>query len=99
VELLSRQFQAALSLAQQAVERDPGASGIKTRLAHGLLFTGQYPQAAQLYLANPAEQLPIFGGKTFAEVVLEDFKQFRAIGIIRPDMAKIEKRLRAGKPP
>ena len=99
VELLSRQFQAALSLAQQAVERDPGASWIKTRLAHGLLFTGQYPQAAKLYLANPAEKLPIFGGKTFAAVVLEDFKQFRDQGITHPDMAKIAKLLREGKPP
>lgn|GEM_PF-4634421 len=56
-------------------------------------------QAAKLYLANPAEKLPIFGGKTFAEFVLEDFKQFRAKGITHPDMAKIEKLLREGKPP
>ena len=98
VELLSRQFQAALGLAQQAVERDPGASWINTRLAHSLLFTGQYEQAAKLYLANPAEKLPIFGGKTFAEVVLEDFKQFRAKGITHPDMAKIEKLLRDAVP-
>jgi hypothetical protein len=79
--------------------QDPGASWIKTRLAHSLLFTSQYPQAAQLYLANPAEKLPNFGGKTFAEVVLADFQQFRAKGITHPDMAKIEKLLREGKQP
>ena len=98
VELLNRHPQQALLLAQQALERDPGASWIKTRLAHALLFTGQYPQAAKFYLANPAEKLPVFGGKTVAAVVLEDFQQFRAKGITHPDMAKIEKLLRTGKP-
>ena len=55
--------------------------------------------AAKRYLANPAEQLPFFGGNTFAKTVLEDFKQFRVKGITHPDMAKIEKLLREGKPP
>lgn len=98
LELLDKHPREARAWASRAFELDPSQTWIETNLAHALLFDGQYAKALNLYIKNRAVKLSNQNNKTFAEAVLDDFKQFRAKGIHHADMAKIEKVLRAAAP-
>ena len=93
-ELFAHHPKEAIAAATRALELDPSQTWIKTNLAHGLLFDGQYAKALAIYTENKDVKLPNQGNQTFAAIVLDDFRQFRAKGITHPDMDKIEKRLR-----
>jgi len=67
---------------------------IKTNLAHAYLFNNQFGKARAIYLEN--KDAKVRDGRTFTQVVLDDFKEFQEAGITHPDMEKI-KALLTGK--
>ncbi len=96
LELSWRRPKEAIAAAEAGLKADPAEGWIKVNLAHGYLFDGQYEKAKELYLANRAVKLN--DEQTFADAVLDDFRQFREKGLSHPDMEKIEKLLREGAP-
>ena len=91
-DLLDRKPQEAIAAVLEGLRIDPAQEWMKTNLAHGYLFDGQYEKARDLYLANRTNKLN--DKQTFAEAVLDDFRRFREKGLNHPDMEKIEKLLR-----
>lgn len=91
-ELMARQPRAAIASASRGLDADPQQLWIRINLAHGYLFDHHTAQALAIYTENKDRKLP--EGKTFAEVVLADFKIFRARGLQHRDMARIEQILR-----
>jgi len=91
-ELFSRHPQEAIAAANRGLGADPNQVAIRTNLAHGYLFDNQYEKALAIYTENKDAKLA--DGRTFAEAVLADFKEFRTKGISHPDMEKIENLLR-----
>uniref|UniRef100_UPI0035B3057B hypothetical protein n=1 Tax=Thauera aminoaromatica TaxID=164330 RepID=UPI0035B3057B len=91
-ELIARQPREAIASASRGLEADPQQLWIRINLAHGYLFDNHTAQALAIYTENKDRKLP--EGKTFAEVVLADFKVFRAKGLQHRDMARIERLLR-----
>jgi WD40 repeat protein len=84
-ELLNRDFTGALASANRAVNVRPNETWLKVRLAHALLFNGQFERAQALYteIKNGKD------GAKQAEKVLADFYEPRRHGITHPDMEKI----------
>ena len=89
VELLNRNFKAAISTANYAQGLDHERIEIPARLAHGLLFDGQNEAAWAIYKEYKDAKLD--NGQTFANIVLDDFKKLRNNGIINSEMAQIER--------
>lgn len=89
-ELFTNHPRATIAASIRALRIDPSQTWIKINLAHGYLFSGQYAKALAIYQGNKDVILPELKNETFAEVVLDNFKKFRAQGIAHPDMAKIE---------
>lgn len=77
----------ALQIAREALALDSGQLWIRTNEAHGLLFTGRFDEAAEIYIKYANIKL---GEKTFGQEVLNDFSLLRKSGIDHPDMARIE---------
>ena len=96
-EILSHHPKEAIAASIRALELDPSEIWNNTNLAFAYLLDNQYAKAKAIYMEYKDEKLNI--NKTFAQVVLGDFKHFRDQGITHPDMAKIEKLLREGKQP
>lgn len=88
-QLFNRKPRKTVAAALKALELDPNnATMINTVLAAGCLFDGQFDKAKAICLENiPA---PIYGNRSFSEVVLDDFKQLEETGITHPDMEKIK---------
>jgi len=76
-----------LQLAREALELDPSQSWIRTNQAHGLLFSGRYDEAVEVYTKYSQEK---HGDKTLGHEMLEDFNLLRQAGIEGPDMLRIE---------
>lgn len=93
--LFTRQPEEAIQAAARGIERDPNQHWIKTNLAHGYLFTNQFEKAKVIYIQN--KELDLGDGKTFAKVVLDDFRKFGERGLRHPRMVEIE-RLVSAKP-
>jgi tetratricopeptide (TPR) repeat protein len=64
---------------------------LNTNLAHGYLILNQYEKAKAIYLNNKDKK--VSDGRSFKQAVLDDFKEFRKLGINHPDMKRIEKLL------
>jgi len=89
-QLLNRQPREAIVTCLKALKLSPGdAVMIKTNLAHGYLFDNQFDKAKTIYLENKDAKVGD-DGRTFSQVVLDDFKEFQDAGINHPDMEKIK---------
>jgi tetratricopeptide (TPR) repeat protein len=64
---------------------------LNTNLAHAYLFLGQYEKAKAIYLGNKDKKFS--DGRIFKQAVLDDFKEFRKVGIDHADMKSVEKLL------
>ena len=96
VRLLANRPAEARRAALQGLVLDDTQEWIRLNLAHTDLFEGRFDQAKAYYLKDkdePRQQGQ--HGKTHGQIVLEDFADFRAAGIDRPEMAAIEDLLRA----
>jgi tetratricopeptide (TPR) repeat protein len=65
------------------------ALAINANLAHAYLFDNEFEKAKAIYAENKNRKLPE-GDRTFAQSVLDDFKQFEQAGLTHPDLEKIK---------
>jgi tetratricopeptide (TPR) repeat protein len=96
-DLRAKQPQKAIAAATEGLGLQPGHPLMNALLAHGYLFSGQFDTANALYLMN--ENAPVSGKLKFKGLVLSDFQRFRAMGLDRPEMRKIEAEFAAKKSP
>ncbi|PPK73931.1 hypothetical protein B0F87_11342 [Methylobacter tundripaludum] len=93
IELLDGRPKEAITAAEHGRKIDPGQILIQINLMLGYLFYDQYDKALEICQDYETATLPEMGGKTFAEVVLMDFKIFRNKRPAHLDMAKIEQHM------
>ena len=86
--LLAGRTQEALDTALKAIKLDPNLDFAKVNLAHAYLLNGDFDKAAQIHRSNATVTLS--NGKTWKDVVDNDFKILREKNINHPDMIKIE---------
>jgi hypothetical protein len=80
---------------ERAMTLAPAALWIKTNYAHSLLFLGRTDEAIAAYGAHKGE---IFDGKIkWEDAIRKDFADFRARGLAREEMTRVEEALAAGK--
>ncbi|EGV28128.1 hypothetical protein ThidrDRAFT_4029, partial [Thiorhodococcus drewsii AZ1] len=94
--LLDRQFQAAITAAEEALTLNPGLLWVVTNQAHGYLLTEQFDRAQAIYQNHATEM--VREGQTFAQVVLDDFDALREQGIDHPMMEDIADLFRQSVP-
>jgi tetratricopeptide (TPR) repeat protein/energy-coupling factor transporter ATP-binding protein EcfA2 len=75
LDLFMGDFEQAVSDAEQGLKLDSGQLWILTNKAHGLLFSGKFDKAMQIYQNNLRKRLN--EKQTFGEAVQDDFKEFR----------------------
>jgi tetratricopeptide (TPR) repeat protein len=99
-ELMARQPNQAIQASLSGLKITDDANDravLNTNLAHGYLFARQLDMAWSIYRAN--KDTRIGPNKTYADVVVEDFKEFRVMGIVSEDLEselqKIETYMRA----
>jgi len=93
-ELFNRKFSNAIAANEKGLKLNISESKnlmLTTDLAHGYLFSGQYQKAKPLYLDNKDKK--IMDGRSFKQIVLNDFKKFRKHGLDHPDIKRIESAL------
>jgi tetratricopeptide (TPR) repeat protein len=86
--LFARDFEAALAAARRAADLAPDLLFVRTNLAHALMFLNRSDEAKDIYLEFRGAPL---NGKTWEQVVLEDFTELRKAGLANPLMDVIEK--------
>ena len=89
VELLCRDPASAVSVSERGLAADRAFLVLNTNIAHGYLFENRFEDARNLYLKY--KDVRVNNGRTFAEIVLDDFKEFEKRGLRHPDIAKIAK--------
>jgi tetratricopeptide (TPR) repeat protein len=87
-QVINKRGQDALNAAQEALGLDPTLLFLQTNRAHALLLLGRFNDAKAVYLDNKDKKFP--NGKSFADVVRDDFATMRKFGIDTPDMKRIE---------
>ena len=88
-QLFNRKPSESIAASLKALELSPDkAVMINGNLAHGYLFDNKFEKAKGIYLENKDAKL--HDGRAFAQVVLDDFKEFQEAGITHPDMEKIK---------
>jgi tetratricopeptide (TPR) repeat protein len=92
--LFDRQYQEAITAAEEALALDPSRVVWATNQAHGYLLSGQFEKARAIYRAHAQDKVD--DQQTFAAAVLDDFAQLRKRGIDHPDMKRIEAMLKGG---
>ena len=95
--LFAREFPRALSAAERAHSLAPDALWIEINRAHALMFFGRAAEARALYLSHRDEPVPNNADKPWQRVIVEDFAEFRKVGLVNPQMAEIEAALAAGR--
>ena len=82
--LLAGKTKEAAEAAQKGLEYDADQVWIKTNLAHSLLISGQTEEAMKIYTAERKTVLEQADGRTFEQMVLDDFKELEGAGIQSP---------------
>lgn len=89
--LFERQFEKAISSAQESMHLNPELKIVLTNLAHAYLLSGREEAARRLYREN---QPLSFADKSWAYWILKDFEELKSRGISHPAMAEIEVEMR-----
>jgi len=89
--LVVGEFTKALTIADRAHALFPDDLRIESNRAHALMFLGREEDATALYLAHKGK--PDSDGKLWERVIVEDFAEFRKVGLTHPMMVYIEKEL------
>jgi tetratricopeptide (TPR) repeat protein len=89
------QPEGAIEAARKGLEVEPSLSWTYIYAAHGLLFSGQYAEAEEIY--RTCIDAVLDDGNRADQLVLDHFKELRQNGIAHPDMERIEKLLASGQ--
>jgi tetratricopeptide (TPR) repeat protein len=89
--IVSKKVADALTVADQAIAIAPEVVVLYAKRAHALMFLGRTDEARAIYLQHLGEK-NIADGKSWEDVILGDFAQFRKGGFVRPLMDEITKR-------
>ena len=84
--LLVRRFDDAREAAERATALAPGDLRIEVSLVHALMFAGDSERATALYLANRGLRI---GDESWEDVISDQHRRLRGIGIWHPQMASI----------
>jgi hypothetical protein len=85
--LFMREFAQSLAASERAIQLDPGNLVPQTNRAHALMFLERPMEAIAIYLGHRGDKL---NGKTWEQVISEDFAQLRKAGLTHPLMTQIE---------
>jgi hypothetical protein len=85
----ARDFARALDAADQAISLAPAKTWLHSNRAHALMFLGRVEEARVLYLNYRGEK-DVVDGKSWETAILEDFAEWRKIGLTSPLMDEIE---------
>jgi TPR repeat protein len=91
--LFAREFTKALAVSDRAHALLPDDLAIETNRAHALMFVERGEECKALYLAHKGKPISGPDGKLWERVVVEDFAEFRKVGLTHPMMADVEKEL------
>jgi hypothetical protein len=94
--LFVREFSKSLDASESAIKLTPNDLVPQGNRAHALMLLGRTAEAKAIYLAHKGEPL---NGKTWEEVVADDFALLRKAGITHPLMAEIETTFKPSPPP
>ena len=83
-----------LAAVREGEKREPDMLIYQVNEAHSYLFLGDMAKAKSIYLANRSRSDPT-EGRTFPQIVLNDFRLMRAAGVTTPGMDEIETLMRA----
>lgn len=84
--IFERQFEKAISSAQEAQRLNPQLKAYMMNAAHAYLFLGREAEARTLYRDN---QHLSWGGKSWPFMIVEDFAELKSRGISHPAMEAI----------
>jgi hypothetical protein len=90
IGLFARKFSKSLDAAERATRLSPNDLDPVAKKAHALMFLGRDAEAKAVYLAHTGE---LVQGKTWQNIISEDFTKLREAGITHPMMAEVEKEL------
>jgi hypothetical protein len=93
--VVARAFALALEAVEQAISLAPDIIWFYTNRAHALMFLDRTDEARALYLQYRGQK-NVEGQKSWEVVILEDFAEFRKVGLARPLMDEIEKQFAEG---
>ena len=93
-QLLARDFQGALATASRAAQAGVVDLPLERNHAHALLFLGRIAEAKAIYLKHLGEQSEQ-SGKTWEQVVLEDFDELEKNGLTSPEIPQLRELLAA----
>jgi predicted Zn-dependent protease len=96
--LFARQYATALDAAERSTKLKPDDLVPETNRAHALMLLGRITEAKTIYLAHKGEPL---NGKTWEQIIADDFARLRKAGITHPFMDEVEAALkpRVATPP
>lgn len=89
--IFAKKFGVALESSAESIEKNSDVTKKLTSLtnrAHALMFLGRREEAMSIYLA---ERQKMMDGKTWEQVILEDFVAFRKVGLEHPLMQEVGK--------
>lgn len=87
--LFVRNYQLALTLADEAIAHQPSSIWLYANRAHALMMLGRADEARDLYMKYHGQIAP--EGKTWDKAVVDDFIALRKAGVIHPLMDEIER--------
>ncbi len=89
-QLFSEDFQESLNAAKKAIKIDNDRLAAHTNYAHALLLLDRTDEALAIYQKYKGQPL---NGKTWNEIILEDFEQLESAGITHASIKKIKTEL------
>ncbi len=93
--LFAQEYATAQQYAQKGLALDASQEWIKTNLAHALLFQKKYKEAEAIYLALKNSSHKLSEEKTNVQVLLQDFKDLEAAGVIPKESQEDVEKIRA----
>jgi tetratricopeptide (TPR) repeat protein len=93
--ILARDFSTALEAVNRVIQAAPEEMWLYSKRAHALMFLGRAEEARALYLQYRTAT-NVVEGKTWPQVVLDDFADLRKGGLVHPLMDEIEKEFASG---
>ncbi|MDR4516077.1 MAG: hypothetical protein MRK00_01580 [Nitrosomonas sp.] len=91
-QLFAGDFQGALTSSQKGLELDSNYLPLYTNYAHALLFLGYENEATAVYREHKGKIIKNTG-KTWNEIIINDFNRLERAGISHPEMKQIRKEL------
>ncbi|MEL6943231.1 MAG: tetratricopeptide repeat protein, partial [Bacteroidota bacterium] len=88
--LFTKQFKAAETSAEKALDLSKETEWVNTNLALALLYQGKYKEAEAIYLRLKDKE---YGEATYRETFLKDLEELEAAGVTHKDVKKVRRLL------